>query len=448
METIRTPLSLRFILLATISACQPSFSHAQTVEGTDKKEAVEQTTIDATNVVANEGPAVRAGYGPLRPKLELAGDDAGSKLTFSIGAGKAHAKKLDQAGFYRVTRDNFNFKATVPISGDNKETPFTFGDLGNYEKIELGYTIYRSTIGTGERQNADSPSNIQLVNTATLNCATQAAGKYIRGQAPPVSQSLADDFVTLLSSSLPNISRRDVLLGEEVAEGEDDPMGGAGFKEIREDAITACGRPSDDVTFVGKYVGKESAREFYQSVFSPEPILFLGITGTAGQSDMKYIDTVAFAEKTDKTTALAASAFVGLIGADYSWSARAKYAYLREYEDAAAGQICRPSTTVIGTQQCLEGSLSSPTRNKSSIVSFELRKRFEMDFDDGAMPFGIAPQFTYDFDKKDWGVDVPMYVTGNKKGQITGGIRFGYRSDSDELGAGLFVGIPFTIPFD
>jgi len=448
MKSIQAQIKIGLIFSATVFACQPSFSHAQTADDTDKKEAVEQTTTDATNVVANEGPAERTGYGPSRPKLELSADDAGSKLTFSIGAGKARAKKMDKPGFYRVTRDNFNFKATVPISGDDKETPFTFGDLGSYEKVEFGYTVYRSTIGTGERQNPDSPSNIQLVNTATLNCATQAAGKYVRGLTPPGSQSLADDFVTLLSSAVPGISRRDVLLGEEVADGEDDPMGGAGFKELREAVITTCGRPLDDITFVGKYVGKESAREFYQSVFSPEPILFLGVTGTAGQSEMKYIDTVAFAEKTDKKTALAASAFVGLIGADYSWSARAKYAYLREYEDAASGQICRPSTTVIGTQECLEGPLASPTRNKSSIFSLELRKRIEMDFDDGVMPIGIAPQFTYDFDKKDWGVDLPIYLTGNKKGQLTGGIRFGYRSDSDELGAGLFIGIPFTIPFD
>ncbi|MEA3064235.1 MAG: hypothetical protein QOJ27_670, partial [Sphingomonadales bacterium] len=45
-----------------------------------------------------------------------------------------------------------------------------------------------------------------------------------------------------------------------------------------------------------------------------------------------------------------------------------------------------------------------------------------------------------------FGVDVPVYLVPDKEGDLTGGVRFSYRSDrEDKFAVGVFFGAAFSL---
>jgi hypothetical protein len=60
--------------------------------------------------------------------------------------------------------------------------------------------------------------------------------------------------------------------------------------------------------------------------------------------------------------------------------------------------------------------------------------------------FAVAPQVTYDVLDDVVGIDVPVYFLSNSEHGLTGGVRFGYRSDRDDhFSVGVFIGAAFNI---
>jgi hypothetical protein len=67
--------------------------------------------------------------------------------------------------------------------------------------------------------------------------------------------------------------------------------------------------------------------------------------------------------------------------------------------------------------------------------------------------FAIAPRVSYEFEKGVFGFDLPIYLLQGKENDsglrdLIGGIRLGWRDDTDELIAGIFVGKPFKLAND
>lgn len=431
-----------------VAAACPQLCYAQEA---GKAEAAEQKIVAGTRVLADEGPANRTGFGPRRPSLELSTDEAGSKATFSIAASGVKAKPREgKDGFYNVNRQNFTFKAIVPIAKSEGSSPFSFGDLGQFEKIEFGFTSFHSSLGTGKGQNGGVDAK-ELLSQATMSCARAEARNFARGSnGGKYTQSMADDFVTLLASLEPRLTRQNIL-GNDQAELDQNqkPIPGqleTKFPEFTGHVKDKCYGPRDTVKFVEIHLGPKTAVDYRSTTFDDEPIKFWGLSGTVGQAKFKYVDAAAFTEQSKRKTGIDASAYAGLIGAKFNWSLRTKYSFQRKYEAAKEGQVCRPSTIAPGTQNCLTGPLGAPTKSKTSLLSVEYRRQFEL-LAGGGVPLAIAPQFTYDFDTKKYAVDVPVYLTANKEGKLTGGIRFGYRSDTKDLGAGIFLGVPFQLSF-
>jgi hypothetical protein len=56
----------------------------------------------------------------------------------------------------------------------------------------------------------------------------------------------------------------------------------------------------------------------------------------------------------------------------------------------------------------------------------------------------VGLKVVHDFKNDNWGVDVPLYLFPNDKGMFSGGLRFGW-TDTDQLSAGVFVGVPFKL---
>jgi hypothetical protein len=58
---------------------------------------------------------------------------------------------------------------------------------------------------------------------------------------------------------------------------------------------------------------------------------------------------------------------------------------------------------------------------------------------------GAAVFVTRDFEKKAWGLEVPIYFMKDKKGGLAGGLVFSYRSDDDVYDLSVFVGQVFSV---
>lgn len=429
-----------FVLVITFSP--PAIA---SISDNDRDKSVEKgdaegTFEQGTATVRSDGPAQRSAYGPRLPSFEIDANEEGTEATISISAGGVTAKEITgKAGFYNVARHNLTIKGSFPLSasGDG-ETAFNFGRLGNFEKIEAGFTYYASEIGVGN-------GNGILLNSAVKACAdTTINSTFTNAQE---SQLGKQEFLDALKPLAPGQLLTSLIVGDDVAEDEVDPLGAEKFADMREAVKAKCTGFSNALGFVRNFSGTDAAKAFRESTFTKRPILFGGLNSNIGRKEFKFVNAAAFAEQTVKKEAWSLNAFMGLIGSDYQWSSRLQYSYLTDFESAAEGKECRPSLSNPTIQDCLSGAIGGPIRNKTSTVSFEIRKRMNVLFGNQKLPIGFAPQFTYDFEKKEFGIDAPLYLANSSTGKLNGGIRFGYRSDKKDFGVGIFVGAPFQIPF-
>ena len=106
---------------------------------------------------------------------------------------------------------------------------------------------------------------------------------------------------------------------------------------------------------------------------------------------------------------------------------------LKAYKAQAAQNVCSaagfgPS----GTQACSVFSVGAPSREDKSVFSVEYARSVA---GTGAARLAIS----YDASSAVTGIDLPVYVFTDIKGGLSGGVRFGYRSDTRRVSASLFV---------
>jgi hypothetical protein len=402
------------------------------------KAGAEQFADEGTETVSSEGPADNVAFGPTGlPNFQLEANEAGTSGIFSFAIGGVDSKSsTKKQNFYVVSRTNFTLKASFPISTNNEGTEaFNFGKLGNFEKIEAAITYYSSRVGPGN-------GNGRIYSRAQLSCANSVVSpsKF----TDPVASKAAAEFLLVLNNEGPeNSGLFATLLTDESPIFNKDQ-----FVELRKIVITQCvDSISDGLGFVKTYLGDGAYEQFRSATFDSSAIKFAGFNADIGRQQVKYVDTANFIEIENTRTPWSLNAFAGLIGSDYSWSARANYTYINKFDDADEGEFCLPNLDPMAEEDCLTGPLGEPTEDTTSLVSLEVRKRFRFKVGNGEVPLAIAPQVTFDFDENEFGIDVPVYLTSNNEGQLNGGIRFGYRSDDKDFAVGIFIGAPLQIPF-
>ena len=53
--------------------------------------------------------------------------------------------------------------------------------------------------------------------------------------------------------------------------------------------------------------------------------------------------------------------------------------------------------------------------------------------------FALAPSAQYDFETDVWGFEAPLFLVRNGNKDFTGGVKFAWRSDQDDLVAAIFI---------
>lgn len=162
-----------------------------------------------------------------------------------------------------------------------------------------------------------------------------------------------------------------------------------------------------------------------------DPVWLYGADIGVGHSRFKYVQRESLEAASEAHQNWSASARVGRYSPVLGfviWS----YTYQQSFE-AAGGttDICRPIPNTNATS-CQAAVIGPPNEAERSVADVQVRKFFSENV-------AMTPSLQYDFKKQVTAIEVPVYFIG-KGTNAMGGVRFGWRSDSRDLTAVVFVG--------
>ncbi len=430
----------------------------------DGAEKPDQTRLDS---IAGGGTTDSPTLGNFAPVFQLTADDEASELSLAIGFGSSTPGKL-QGNLIPYTHNRFRFIATTPISEKSGTSTFKFGALGTGSKASVSYiqynssfyfdaNIYRAQIAPRQARAVTSciqattkkyvetrPAGNPLLAVAAFESAWQ------RLQKAPFQNSPSTALDRILAITLSDS-------GNFVPATPAERQALAGLIPLDKDLIgsidQACvadgqgGSLESSRDLIANFLSEDDAKiadQFFDSS-KTRNILFWGGTTSVAREKFEFLDAANFVKDSVSRTGFEGNAFVGLISKRGDWSARASAKYVRSYEAASDIQLCRPTSN--GQQECIDGASGLPARSSQKIVEVEARRIFGPAPSQGGTRFAIAPKATIDVDSGEYAIEVPVFLTPDKDNRLDGGIRFGYRSDTDDFGIGLFVGIPFGVWF-
>jgi hypothetical protein len=113
-------------------------------------------------------------------------------------------------------------------------------------------------------------------------------------------------------------------------------------------------------------------------------------------------------------------------------SYRREHGFENDPDDQVA--VCVP---VVGNaERCKQGFLAPPDAVDRSLATLEYRLAGEK--------IGFLLRGTYDFEDDIYGFEFPVYLT-KQQGKFNGGVKFGWRDDTDDFTVAVFIGAPLSL---
>lgn len=402
------------------------------------RRAAEVGTEQAGRVLSDGSPNSRAAAGYSASKIEFTqeGGETSVSMAFSLDL-TSYRKPQSPGDYYKFSQTKLTVVGTAPIEKGSKDAPlFASDSLVSGTKLKFSVVGFTTNVGTGKGGDAEFALSYR-------RCIAQATGKWVELQPDRVkAASEAAALTALIEPGLigsrgqrPNFDGvmetaatsgdLGLVVTKECYPGQDD-----GKLADEYDLVKAYG--DDPKTFARRFLPDNAKLTFW------------GLDGSVGQDDYTVLDQTAFKLETKPRTSWEVGGFYGLISSDLSFSLRGRLVYGQTYKDQDELEICRTVSIPAGTE-CIKGPNGDPVRQRTGLASLEARKLIKIN--DGT-EIGIAPQVTYRFKDKNVGVEVPIYLSPDKDGKLTGGIKAVYNSKGDEFAVGLFVGVPFSIFYD
>ncbi|MEM8492692.1 MAG: hypothetical protein AAF756_17895 [Pseudomonadota bacterium] len=166
---------------------------------------------------------------------------------------------------------------------------------------------------------------------------------------------------------------------------------------------------------------------------------FWGGEARIGRENFKFIEADSISETEEDETPWSVAVFGGHELGRWTVTYRAKFE--QQYKPQNDVVRCPSSAVEVEFIDCISGANGGPNDVDSRQVSIEMRRVIERFTFIG--PIGIAPAIHHDLEQHVTGVDVPVFLWQSDKGQLTGGVRFGWRDDTNDSQFGVFVSQPF-----
>lgn len=165
---------------------------------------------------------------------------------------------------------------------------------------------------------------------------------------------------------------------------------------------------------------------------------------TLGRRKAEFFDDAGVAQDDEKFSS-SLSVYSSSQGPKSRFTVKA--AVQSAYKDGATVSKCQPVTGATGLESCKDLPFGEPTRQESTMLTAEWRQHAFCDPAKSSCRIGLAPVIAHDLDASITGIDLPVYLlsTGD---QLTGGVRFGWRSDTEDLQVSVFISKPFSLDDD
>lgn len=208
----------------------------------------------------------------------------------------------------------------------------------------------------------------------------------------------------------------------------------------------ACQETDVDEAFIRKWA-PEGIPEYVRLTSTRFLAWGYGAEGTVGYRKFRFIEAPGTSEASSEKVPWGARLY-GTVLPSPDLAVVASIAYQQGFEEQKTRTIC-PTGTPGSNVICAVGPNGRPDSVEKVLLALEGRKLFDLSqgpFQNGIVDrFGIAPQVAYDANNDDFGIDVPVYLTADDKGNLIGGIRFGYETGESGFNAGVFVGSSFDL---
>lgn len=212
----------------------------------------------------------------------------------------------------------------------------------------------------------------------------------------------------------------------------------------REEVAKKCGTllpdGTDAATLIAKYLSAREQRAYASGFF--KDTFSVAFSGKVEFQDFKFVDPTSLAKMKDDKTSWSA----GLNLTKYFRASPTAVTFGGAYERAwksADKKILCPVPSGPTPVECVDSPDAPPTLEDGFKLSANLRTRFFAG--DELSNFAISPKVTYDVTNDVFGAELPIYLVPDKDGGLVGGVKVGYRSDTDDVVFGIFVGTAFGI---
>lgn len=426
---------MRWTSLLLASAASSFAAMASASDPSNQQANIAAEKLDnAKEVVGAGGPLDRAGAAISGSTFQfdsIKGDtEASLALTFNLDRYEPVPSR--NADEYRLSDLQLVVKATVPVDDESGSGSFLSGDH----------------IVTGSRVSLSLTRSVGILRFGT---STRAAEMKVFRLCVSKSVSQWSDSNNGSTAAVTEYTAKLQSMGEETDPGAylnflrldaSNGLSQDGRKLAQAVAEACTGKSADALAAELDNTG--ALREEVSGVlFADKPLRFMGIDASFGRNGFKALNRTNFSVEDANRNSWEVGAYYGLIGSDVDWSLRARAVYGVSYKSPDEVQLCRIVAGQV-EQECIEGPDGLPQKTKTGLISLEGRKILSLSEN---RSFALAPQLTYDIEDDSFRAELPVYLSPDKDGKLTGGIKFAYNSKDDEFGVGLFVGVPFSVFF-
>lgn len=215
------------------------------------------------------------------------------------------------------------------------------------------------------------------------------------------------------------------------------------LKKREQDLSITCKKPSindDPEAYIAKY-----APFFYsQSLTSKAKTFWVKGEATVGYDDITYLDITDLSSNTRDAFEYKVGISATYVSLERNGALTGKIEYQSSFDEADEAIICLPNTTMTDSSNCASGRPEEPERTENWLGSIEYRYLLREAFIAGRS-LGVAPRVTYDFDDNTTGLSLPIFLTSTDSSGLTTGLNLGWRDDTDDFTAGIFIGGSFNL---
>jgi hypothetical protein len=181
-------------------------------------------------------------------------------------------------------------------------------------------------------------------------------------------------------------------------------------------------------------------RDFRSAFFGPDAAIHSwSVTLSGGYRDAKYFEPATLKEQKERKKLAGLDVTYSYVPLEATQLFAATLGVASGYKDGKSTTACL-STPPAGSTllDCVTGPIGVPKKQDSRILDLEWRRKI-------SERHAFSLLVSRDFKEKVTSVGLPLYIVGNDKDGLSGGIRLDWNSDDKKTTIGVFVGKAFSV---